>query len=668
MENLCDVCLVNMPFADIRMPSLALSIFKSGLAERGIRSRVQYEHLHFARKCGLMEYEKIVYSHTRFLAGEVIFARAAHPKTLSPMEAYKDYIASDILAQDFIPESFRNEPQEWVSNFPALQLLAEEFVREAADRILRQKPGIVALASMFHQINANIAIARRLKELAPHVVIMVGGPNCTGDAGVALLEHVEAVDYVFCGEADEIFAEVCEQVLRLGEVPPENLPYGLLSRAAEPPKEIVHRVTRDMNAVPVPDFSDFFQTYEAFGIPQEVANIMVEGSRGCWWGRKKPCTFCGLNGPSRSYRDKTTERLADEIERLAVTWPQARKCYFTDAILSQNHVRELPEALKQRGVSLDFFAEVKSNLTPEEVRRLSEAGFSRLQPGIESLQDDMLRIMNKGCRAIKQIELLKNCRTYHVEAVWNLLCGFPGEREAYLAEMVGLIPKITHLTPPNQLNPIVFQRYGEYTDHAAQYGLKLRPFRSYDFVFADGDFIRRTAYYFEPSDREERLAYHDCTRRGEAYKKLRTCVTRWARGAGNADRLDMEATAEGIDIYDMRGIAKRSVYHLQGLPAVLYAACDTARSEKALLAEFSAKYAPEEIGESLRWLTGENLMLHIGDEYLSLAIHREKAKQIRHRRLQRMRFELIAERNRLLSCWETAGAAGGDPEGQGKRV
>lgn len=666
MEDICDVCLVNMPFADVRMPSLALSIFKSSLAERGICGKVQYEHIYFAQKCGLLDYEKIVYSHTRLLAGEIIFARAAHGHTLSDIEEYKEYIQKDILSQNCIPETFREEPRKWAASFPRLQEMAVEFVREAALRILRQKPKIVALSSLFHQINANIAIARRLKELAPHIVIMVGGPNCTGEAGLALLDHVEAVDYIFCGEADEIFAEVCERILRFGRIPPADLPYGLLSREAERPDEIIYRLTRDMNAVPVPDFSDFFRIYEQSGLPQEVANVLVEGSRGCWWGRKKPCTFCGLNGPSRSYRHKDTERLADEIASLAAAWPKTKKFYFTDAILSTSHVGELPAALKKRGIFLDFFAEVKSNLTPDELLSLAEAGFARLQPGIESLQDDLLQLMNKGCRAIKQVELLKNCRTYHVEAIWNLLCGFPGEREEYLAETAELIPKITHLTPPNQLNPIVFQRYGEYTDHAAEYGLVLRPFRSYDFAFADRDFIQRTAYYFEPVDLEERLAYHDCTRRGSEYRRTRDWVTRWVQGMGNADRLDMEVAEGGVDLYDMRGIAKKSVYHLQGLGAALYLACRGARSEKGLLEEFSTEHEAGAIREKLAWLAEENLLLHIGDEYLSLAIDRGEARRIRKRRLPLMRIELIQERERLMQCW-AAGNVGEDSEREGER-
>ena len=53
---------------------------------------------------------------------------------------------------------------------------------------------------------------------------------------------------------------------------------------------------------------------------------------------------------------------------------------------------------------------MSQHVTEKDVRSLAEAGFIHLQPGIESLQDDVLRIMNKGCRAIRQIETLKSCR------------------------------------------------------------------------------------------------------------------------------------------------------------------------------------------------------------------------------------------------------------------
>ncbi len=615
-----DVCFVSMPFAEIYLPSMAPALLKASLTQAGISSVIQHEYIYFAKYCGITYFNRTMFASTDFQVGELIFARAAHGKTLRSLEEYADWLFNRRLAWAGVEPRDIERAHWWMDNMPEMQLKAAEFVEEAAARVMAHRPKIVALASMFQQINANIALIRRLKKEKEPPIILVGGSNCMGDAGAAFIEHIKETDYVFLGEADEIFADVCARLLRDGEIPPEELPYGVISRRSERPRGRVHRVTKDAESLPTPDFDDFVRTYKDLFPDHESPRVMVEGSRGCWWGAKKPCTFCGLNGPARNYRDKTAGHVADELETLSRRYPEAEICVFTDSILSYRQMKDLPAALKARQISLRMFTEIKSNLTEQDVRSLSSAGFFQFQPGIESLQDDILRIMNKGCRAIKQIETLKSCRTYHVMLTWNLLCGFPGEKEAYYAEMADLLPKIMHLPTPNHFIHIIYQRYGEYTENPERYGLRVRPASAYDFVFADRDFIDRVAFHFEPVGDDALREYYNCTLKGPAYGRIRDCVAQWLSERFDPQRLDMEDTAAGVVIYDMRDIARHTVYHLKGLQAEIYRACRAVRAEASLLEEFTGDYSENEVQAALDYLTEENLMVHIGGEYLALAV------------------------------------------------
>ena len=617
-----DVCFVSMPISDVTMPSMALSLMKSCLTRAGISSVIDYEHLQYAHRQGLELYHLVALARSDFLVGEMVFARAAHgDKTLRPLDDYLRWMREVRIPQGgATPSEVDIAKTKGLEKMPEWQKDAEAYIEEAAARVLAHQPKIVAFASMFQQTNANIALARRLKKEPNPPIIVVGGANCMGDLGAALIEYVEAYDYVFIGEADEIFADVCERLLKEGSIPPEELPYGVMSRRSPQPKTPMHRVTKNVEDLPIPDFDDFFRTYQILFPEEQHVHFMVEGSRGCWWGRNKPCTFCGLNGPARNYREKTTERLADEIQTLAERYPNAKICVFTDSILSHTQMKELPAALKARNVHLKYFSEIKANITEEDVRALSEAGFIQLQPGIESLQDDVLKIMNKGCRAIRQIETLKSCRTYNMQVAWNLLCGFPAEKEEYFAEMAKLIPKVMHLPSPNQLIHIVYQRYGEYTDHPDKYGLTLKPAEAYSFTYADEEFIRRSAYIFEPIDRSERHLCWDVRLKGESYRKVQELVMDWVEHRWNLQRLDMYDNGKTIDIYDMRKIATHAVYTLDGAKAELYRAARSVRQEETLLAELSQKYGEDELRAALDWLCEENLMVHIGHEYLALAV------------------------------------------------
>lgn len=631
-----DVCLVTMPFADIHMPSMALSLLKACLTRAGIAGVVQYEQLHFIKSFGLKNFYNVQRSHGNFMLGEIVFAKAAHEKTLDTMAGLRDWLISQNLYVGATPSQAVAQSEKTVSSIQKWQLFAEKYIEEAAARVMAYKPKIVAFVSMFQQMNANIALARRLKQEKNAPIILIGGSNCMGDAGIALLEYFEAFDYVFIGEADEIFAEVCAALLRDGEIPPEKFPYGLWSRRAPKPKTLIHRVTKNLDALPVPDFDEFFTTHgELFPERKGKAYLMIEGSRGCWWAQHKPCTFCGLNGFARGYREKNTERLADEIKLLNETYPDARICMFTDSILSQRHTKALPAALKARKVTLQFFTEIKSNLSEDEIAALAEVKFIHLQPGIESLQDDMLRLMNKGCRAIKQIETLKFYRTYNMTLSWNLLCGFPGEREEYMAQIVELMPLLMHLEGPNQIIHIVYHRYGEYTDNTDRYGLSIAPPKVCDFVFPDKDFIERTTYFFEPTDKAELDKYYACQNMGKAYAEAKKIIDIWFDERENPQRLDMYDAGDEINIFDMRNVAVHSAYKLVGLKAQLYRACRRVQSEKSLAKKFPDVSA-EKIHDELAALCDDKIMIKIGHEYLALAVDaKPKTKKIA---LQRRRI------------------------------
>ncbi len=623
-----DVCFVSMPFSGIKMPSMALSLMKACLTEAGISSVIEYEHLRYAHRQGLKTYHLVEFARSDFLVGEIIFARAAHgDRTLRPLSNYMRWMREVRLPQAGIaPEEIEAANGLWIEKLPAWQKDAEAYIEEAAARVMAHRPRIVAFASMFQQTNANIALARRLKKEKNPPVIVVGGANCMGDLGAALIEHIEAYDYVFIGEADEIFADVCGRILKDGEIPPGELPYGVMSRRSPRPKMAMHRVTKDMETLPVPDFDDFYQTLKSLFPEERALQLMVEGSRGCWWGRNKPCTFCGLNGPARNYREKTTKRLAEELETLEARYPEVKICVFTDSILSRQQMKELPAEIEARQIGLHFFTEIKANLTEGDVMSLAKAGFVELQPGIESLQDDILTIMNKGCSAIRLLETMKSCRAYKMRLIWNLLCGFPGETAAQFAELADLLPKIMHLPPPNHLIHIVYQRYGEYTEHPEKYGLKLQPAEIYSFAYADEEFIRRSAYVFEPVDPEERHRNWDPRLKGEAWSRVHELAAEWSASRLNPQRLDMYDNGNVIEIYDMRKIARRMVYRLEGIKADLYRACRAVRQEGPLLEALSPKYAADALRAALDDLCQENLMVRIGQEYLALAVdmHPEK--------------------------------------------
>jgi radical SAM superfamily enzyme YgiQ (UPF0313 family) len=118
--------------------------------------------------------------------------------------------------------------------------------------------------------------------------------------------------------------------------------------------------------------------------------MLIELSRGCWWGEKHNCVFCGANSQALTYRQKSPQRGYDEITTLVERYGIDR-IHFTDCILSMQYFETLLPAISNWKKDVNLFFEAKANLSRRQVRTLKSAGVNIFQPGIESLDSEMLK-------------------------------------------------------------------------------------------------------------------------------------------------------------------------------------------------------------------------------------------------------------------------------------
>src|SRR5262249_23626703 len=148
-----------------------------------------------------------------------------------------------------------------------------------------------------------VAIARRIKQNYPNIVTALGGPNAFAPMGEDLAICAGCFDWVFTGEADESFAERCR-----GFISGENV--------ADHLQVVSDRPIADLNLIPLPNFSSYKKQVRAIEKMTDrrfPVSLPIEFSRGCWWGQKYHCTFCGLNGNGMVSRAKRTERCLQEL-------------------------------------------------------------------------------------------------------------------------------------------------------------------------------------------------------------------------------------------------------------------------------------------------------------------------------------------------------------------
>ena len=607
MNEKYDVALVVPPITEASGPSLAMSLFRACLAERGIRAFVDYADYRFYENLGDIETAKSMRRNYGVdQLGEYICLPCTGLTACWSREEYYRRLASDHLA--------------WgTTDMPALiakgHAAVKKTVEETARRVVESGARIVAVVVQFQQLNGAYSILKRVKELCPEITALVGGAHCMDLGGKAILSHWPVADYVFFGEADEIIGEVCEKILAGEKDFP--LPYGVLRRGEPIPDELPHRRTQDLNKLPYPDFTDYIATADEFPMLNQCEEnefkpltLIVEGSRGCWWGQKKPCTFCGLNGHVYAFRDKDPERFADEIAYMARTWP--RPVYFicSDSIQSVRHTKELPDLLARKLTRVVIImTEIKSNLSEEDLWRLARVGYRQLQPGIESLHDDILKLMNKGNRGLEHIALLRYAKKLQVHITWNLLCGFPGEPMSAYEEMTAFLPMILHLQPPSRLSHILFEKRSEYGAHPEKYGLRLVPSWVYRCVMPDDeDYIEGIAIEYDNLNAKPSP---------EPLRRLSAVFKEWKHSweSGSQERMEMEFLDGRTEIRDTR-LCSVAIYRtLTGLADRIYRRANAPVARETLAKEFGEE-AQEVVDELLR----DKLMIEMKGRVLSLAV------------------------------------------------
>lgn len=616
-----DICFVNMPFTDLDKPNIALSLFKAELQNENISCHIEYANHKFADMIGNKTYVNIGRVDSMLLLGEYLFRSGmeGYWENSGYCEYYNKY-EEMILRSIKKVSNDEDAYKKFTMIFHHCGEIINRYLNQLTEDILMKEPSIVACSSSYQQNNASFSLLKKIKEVAPFVITMIGGSNCASEAGVAISEKMKFIDYVFSGEGDGIYPEIVREIVYGNNYIKKRLPYGLIRSGQYSSEDVPYRRVENLDELPFPDYSEFIQVCKSRNFSP---TLLVEGSRGCWWREKSPCTFCGLDVAAQTFREKGTGRLVKEIETLSDTY-QSKNFFLSDCILSNRHIAELPAGLKDKNYSI--FSEVKTNIDKRQLKKLNEAGFSSIQPGIESLQDQMLRLMRKGNSKINHIAFLKHARELRIHTIWNILIGFPGERPEWIMEMVDLFPKITHLQPPGTLRHIIYQKNSEYFQHPSEYGLELQPAWPYQVIYGeDQQFIKSIAYNFEPAAEQDQELYYCFEKKGAVYRQLLEAVKSWMEAYyGSKNSLKYFSYDEKLEILDMRDIAAKNYYTLIAIEKEIYLRCEEPINKFRLKSLLSENYCGEEICSALESLLTKDLIIEGGDMLLALATNAKK--------------------------------------------
>ncbi|MGF6943271.1 ribosomal peptide maturation radical SAM protein 1 [Streptomyces auratus] len=485
----------------------------------------------------------------------------------------------------------------------------EEFTDELARRIAAGEPDVVGFTTTFQTLTASMAVARRLKELSPRTVTVFGGANCEGSMGEALHRNFDFVDYVVRGEGELAWPGLLRSLT--DEAAFETVPglcwrdesgasvYNAVSTKPLPPAAMV-----------LPHYDEyveqFAKSHARFWLEPR---LILESSRGCWWGEKHHCTFCGLNGASMMFRSKRPDQFIDDLVTLA-NRHRILDVMLVDNILDMAYLDSMLPALAEADIDLRLMYEIKANLRYEQLEVISKAGVVCVQPGVESLSSKVLKLMDKGVSGCLNVRMLRDAESLGLTVAWAYLYGFPGETAEDYTKIIEQFPKLHHLEPAGGDDRLAVQRFAPYFENpslgfqerwaAPQYGL------TYDLPEKE---LFDIAYIFK--------ATHQGIGNDTAWK-LRAAMGEW-RDARWRSQLSYFETAEGITLTNTRPGFDWDVIQLTtDIELALFQLLDQPRTLEYLERQCAKRFGQSDISSVIdRWMelgllfTDDGRMIHV---------------------------------------------------------
>jgi ribosomal peptide maturation radical SAM protein 1 len=602
--------LVSAPWALFNRPSLSLGSLKAYLTNESSAIEVETAHLflHVAQALGYGTYQRIS---RRVWRAESIFSALLYPEQASTAESLFASTLSkkETAAYDFnaLVDQVRTITDDWVASidWPTFDL--------------------VGFSISFCQVAASLYLISQIKQLRPSLPVVVGGSSFSGERSTDLLSVFTGIDYLVLGEGERPLSDLLRFLLTPGKRRTAAMFPDSILTAGEKAREQYPFCQLDrLDRLPMPDYDDYFKLMGSFPAKDRFfPTLPMETSRGCWWhrsdhsGQFRGCAFCNLNLQWQGYRTKAPQRVVQEVYRLAQRY-QVLSLAFADNALPLNQAEAIFDGIAKLGCDFSIFAEVRANMPSPLMQKMKKAGVDTVQVGIESLSSRLLSKMNKGVRAIDNLNMMKQCEMSGILCASNLILQFPSSDDDDVDET---------------LNAIEFSRwYFPLKTVNFWLGLESPVYRFPDHFQIRSTFNHTNLKKLFPAPMAKALRFiiqgyrGDRKRQQQRWRAVEKRVRQW-----KADYAIMQKQTGGRPALTFRDGGRFLIieqhfpqqsavkHRLTGMSADIYRFCDVPRNFEQI-SDLSVSHGPEQIEAFLSSMVDKRLMFEEKGSYLSLAV------------------------------------------------
>lgn len=268
-------------------------------------------------------------------------------------------------------------------------------------------------------------IAREFRSRGVKVVLGGIHPSMRTD------EALEHCDSVVVGEAEDVWQRVLED-----------------AEAGSLERTYTAGAKTDLRACPAPDRSSLTR--------EKYFSDIVQTAKGCPFH----CEFCSVYAfDGQKIRNKTVEQVVREIVEIsgATSGYKRKSIFFADdnIIANRAFARELFTALKPYGLNWSCQASIDIAREDDLLRLMKESGCGAVLIGFESVSEENLSRMDKGCNLKHDyIESIRKIQSHGILVHGSFILGYDFDTTDSFDELIEfiresrlLMPLINILTP-----------------------------------------------------------------------------------------------------------------------------------------------------------------------------------------------------------------------------
>jgi anaerobic magnesium-protoporphyrin IX monomethyl ester cyclase len=292
----------------------------------------------------------------------------------------------------------------------ALNLIADD-IRQI---ITREAPDIVGVTSMISNVRGALEAARLAKESG--AITVMGGPLLSLYAKQTL--SYDFIDYGIIGEGEYPMLEL---VKALQHNTPLNSITGLVYRDNKIVKVNEPYIVMDLDALPLPARHLLpVEKYSSIINHHPIATMIA--SRGCPY----KCGFC-VKGPSdKKCRFRNPKNVVDEMESNIDRYKVKEIMFYDDSLtFNRKYITDICNEIIARNLKIRWESPTRIDCIDLDLLKLMhKAGCVRLRYGVESGDERILKIMNKGINLSRAKDVFKWTKKTGIETFAYFIIGY----------------------------------------------------------------------------------------------------------------------------------------------------------------------------------------------------------------------------------------------------